>query len=378
MVRSFSFPILLVSLLFVTVSLSSLNTQTPLWLTKYDFSVWQVGIVGSSYFVGNLVGAVIANWLISKFNVKKTYAGTCVLFAIATLGMGLSISLVCWSFWRFLIGVACAITWIIVESCILVTSRSKNRGQMFAIYMTVYYLGTVFGQGLLRYFPKTVIYFAFVIVLLMILAILFVCFTSYHLPVRKKKIFSIKPMLMYQPARLGLVGCVVAGMIIGAIYSLLPAYYEYLGFSDDKVAIWMILVIASGLIAQIPVGYLADRYGTLWVLVVDSALFILACFMIINEYFVVLSTMIIGASIYTVYPLSMAWACSTVRKQDIVLMNQTMLLVNTVGSLVAPAIISIFMNALGNNYLFISFIVIALYFVVVLVWNSKKYAGITG
>lgn len=374
MVRSFSFPILLVSLLFVTISLSSLNTQTPLWLTKYHFSVWQVGIVGSSYFVGNLVGALVANWLISKLNVKKTYAGTCILFAIATLGMSLSINLICWSFWRFLIGIACAITWIIVESCILVTSRSKNRGRMFAIYMTVYYLGTVFGQGLLRYFPKTIVYFALVVVLLMILAILFIFLTNYHLPVRKKKIFNIKPMLMYQPARLGLIGCIVAGMIIGAIYSLLPAYYEYLGLSDDQVANWMILVIASGLIAQIPVGYLADKYGTLWILVVDSVFFVFACFMIINNHFVIFSTIIIGATIYTVYPLSMAWACSTVNKQDIVLMNQTMLLVNTLGSLVAPAIISIFMNEFGNNYLFVSFIVIALYFIAVLVLNSKKYA----
>lgn len=245
---------------------------------------------------------------------------------------------------------------------------------MFAIYMTVYYLGTVFGQGLLRYFPKTIVYFALVVVLLMILAILFIFLTNYHLPVRKKKIFNIKPMLMYQPARLGLIGCIVAGMIIGAIYSLLPAYYEYLGLSDDQVANWMILVIASGLIAQIPVGYLADKYGTLWVLVVDSVFFVFACFMIINNHFVIFSTIIIGATIYTVYPLSMAWACSTVNKQDIVLMNQTMLLVNTLGSLVAPAIISIFMNEFGNNYLFVSFIVIALYFIAVLVLNSKKYA----
>lgn len=376
MVRSFSFPILLISLLFVTISLSSLNTQTPLWLTKYHFSVWQVGIVGSSYFIGNLVGALVANWLISKFNVKTTYVGTCFLFALATLGMSLSINLVAWSFWRFLIGIACAITWIIVESCILVTSRSKNRGRMFAIYMTVYYLGTVFGQGLLRYFPKSIVYFGLVIALLMILAILFIALTNYHLPVRKKKIFNITPMLMYQPARLGLVGCVVAGMIIGAIYSLLPAYYENLGFSDDKVADWMMLVIASGLIAQIPIGYLADKYGALWVLVIDSIFFILACFMVINNYFVILSTIIIGATIYTVYPLSMAWACSTVRKQDIVLMNQTMLLVNTLGSLVAPALISIFMNVLGYNYLFVSFIVIALYFIIVLVLNSKKYTSI--
>lgn len=286
--------------------------------------------------------------------------------------MSLTIDIFSWSFWRFLIGVACAITWIIVESCILVTSSAKNRGRMFAIYMTVYYLGTVFGQGLLRYFPKTIIFFALVVALLMILAILFILLTSYHLPVRKKKIFNIKPMLMYQPARLGLIGCIVSGIIIGAIYSLLPAYYEHLGLSDDQVANWMILVIISGLIAQIPIGYLADKFGTLWILVIDSLFLILACFMIINNYFVVLSTILMGAAVYTMYPLSMAWACSMVNKRDIVLMNQAMLLVNTLGSLVAPAVISLFMSRFGNNYLFVCFIVIAIYFVIALISKNKK------
>ena len=59
--RSYSFPILLVSLLFVTISLSTLNTQVPLWLKHNEFSLFQIGLVGSSYFVGNLVGTFTAH-----------------------------------------------------------------------------------------------------------------------------------------------------------------------------------------------------------------------------------------------------------------------------------------------------------------------------
>ena len=363
MVRSYSFPILLVSLLFVTISLSALNTQTPLWLDAAHFPIWQQGVVGSSYFVGNLVGTLLANWLICRVNVKHAYTLTCLLFAIATLGMAISIDIFSWSFWRFLIGIACAITWVIVESCILVTSKSKNRGRMVAIYMTSYYLGTVIGQWLLRYFPDRVIYFALVISVLMTLAILFILLTRYHLPTKKHKIFNIKPMIKFKPARSGLVGCIISGMIIGGIYSLLPTYYAQLGLSKDQVADWMILVIASGLIAQMPIGYFADKYGTRIVLISESIIFIIACLLIINHYFVIIGTILMGATIYTVYPLSMAWACGLVNKQNIVLMNQTMLLVNTVGCLVAPIIISALMEWGGNDFLFICFIGIAVYFI---------------
>jgi len=347
--RSYSFPILLTSLLFVTISLSTLNTQVPLWLVHNEFPVWQIGIVGSSYFIGNLVGTIIANWIIGKFNAKKTYSYVCILFALATLGLSFSIDFYSWSFWRFIIGVACAITWVIVESCILVTGTIRTRSKMLAVYMTTYYLGTVVGQALLRYFPANILYFGLVISILMALAMLFILLTHYKLPKKKKNSFNLIPMIMYKEARLGLVGCVVAGMIIGSIYSLLPAYYAHLGYNDSEVANWMILLIASGVIAQFPVGLLADKYGKHALLFGEMMIAMIACLMLIFDVFSVFATIILGATIYTVYPLAMAWACETVRKQDIVVMNQTMLLVNTLGSLIAPAIIALAMDELGKN-----------------------------
>lgn len=361
--RSYSFPILLISLLFVTISLSTLNTQVPLWLVHNQFPVWQIGLVGSSYFVGNLIGTIIANWIIGKFNAKKTYSYVCILFALATLGLSLSMDVYSWSFWRLIIGIACAVTWVIVESCILVTGTVRTRGKMLAVYMTTYYLGTVFGQALLRYFPIDVLYFGLVISTLMALAILFIALTHYKLPKKKKSSFNLMPMLVHKQARLGLMGCVIAGMIIGSFYSLLPAYYAHLGYDDSQVANWMIILITSGVIAQIPVGWIADRYGKQKLLIIEMIIATLACMMLIAGVFDVIATILLGATIYTVYPISMAWACETVKKQDIVTMNQTMLLVNTLGSLVAPALIALAMDKLGNDYLFVSIVLISIYFV---------------
>lgn len=361
--RSYSFPILLISLLFVTISLSTLNTQVPLWLVHHQFPVWQIGLVGSSYFVGNLIGTIIANWIIGKFNAKKTYSYVCILFALATLGLSLSMDVYSWSFWRLIIGIACAVTWVIVESCILVTGTVRTRGKMLAVYMTTYYLGTVFGQALLRYFPIDVLYFGLVISTLMALAILFISLTHYKLPKKKKSSFNLMPMLVHKESRLGLMGCVIAGMIIGSFYSLLPAYYAHLGYSDSQVANWMIILITSGVIAQIPVGWIADRYGKQKLLIIEMIIATLACMLLIAGIFDVVATILLGATIYTVYPISMAWACETVKKQDIVTMNQTMLLVNTLGSLIAPALIALAMDKLGNNYLFVSIVLISVYFV---------------
>ncbi|NUF26677.1 MFS transporter, UMF2 family, putative MFS family transporter protein [Gilliamella bombicola] len=367
MKHSYSFPILLISLLFVTISLSALNTQVPLWLVRNEFSLGQIGLVGSSYFTGNLIGTIFANWFISRFNARHTYTYSCIIFAIATIGLSFSINFYSWIMWRFFIGIACAVTWVVIESCILLTGPVHTRGRMLAVYLTTYYLGTVLGQALLQYFPQDVLYFGLVIMLLMGLAILFILRTHYKLPKRKKSSFNIMPMILNKPSRLGLTGCIIAGMLIGSLYSLLPAYYSHLGYSDIQVANWMILLILSGVIAQMPANWCADKFGRQIVLLIESLFMLVACIMLIFNWFNALAIILLGATIYTIYPISMAWACSCVKKQDIVAMNQAMLLTNTLGSLIAPAVIAFIMDKMNNTYLFVSFAIISLYFIVLLI-----------
>jgi MFS transporter, UMF2 family, putative MFS family transporter protein len=366
MKRSYSFPILLASLLFVTISLSALNTQVPLWLVRNEFSLGQIGFVGSSYFTGNLIGTIFANWFISKFNARYTYTYSCIIFAIATIGLGFSMNFYSWIVWRFFIGIACAVTWVVIESCILVTGSVRTRGKMLAVYLTTYYLGTVLGQALLQYFPQDVLYFGLVITLLMGLAILFILLTHYKLPKRKSSSFNIMPMILNKPSRIGLIGCVIAGMLIGSLYSLLPVYYSHLGYSDIQVANWMILLILSGVAAQMPANWCADKFGRQIILLVESLLMLTACVMLIFNWFGVFAIILLGATIYTIYPISMAWACSCVKKQNIVAMNQAMLLTNTLGSLIAPALIALIMDKTSNAYLFVSFAIISLYFIILL------------
>lgn len=366
MKHSYSFPILLTSLLFVTISLSALNTQVPLWLVGHQFSLGQIGLVGSSYFTGNLIGTIMANWFINRFNARYTYTYSCIIFAIATIGLSFSIDFYSWAIWRFLIGIACAVTWVVIESCILVTGTVRTRGKMLAVYLTTYYLGTVLGQALLQYFPQNVLYFGLVVAVLMGLASLFILLTHYKLPKRKNSSFNIVPMIINKPSRLGLVGCVIAGMLIGSLYSLMPAYYSHLGYSDNEVANWMILLILSGVVAQMPANWCADKYGRRLVLLVESFLMIIACLMLVFNLFDIVAIILLGATIYTIYPISMAWACSCVRKQDIVAMNQAMLLTNTLGSLVAPAVIAFIMDKTSNSYLFVSFTVVSIYFFILL------------
>lgn len=63
-------------------------------------------------------------------------------FAAGCAGLGLMIGFWSWLTWRFVAGVGCAMIWVVVESALMCSGTSRNRGRLLAAYMMVYYVGT--------------------------------------------------------------------------------------------------------------------------------------------------------------------------------------------------------------------------------------------
>lgn len=370
----YAFPLLLFILLCMTICISALNTQVPLWLEEAKRSQMIVGWIGSCYFIGNLIGTLIANRLIAQFKARYALFYIAVLFALSTLAISFVDDLISWSLLRFIMGICCAVIWVIIESCILVTSQSANRAKMLALYMTVYYLGTVLGQFLLNYFPSDHVYFALILAFLLFLSGLLIFFTHYRLPLRKKKGFAIIPLLRYPPARIGLIGCVVAGMMFGAFYSLLPAYYYKLGYAKENVVHLMMLLIISGMIAQVPISRCIQWIGgALSMLLLEMLLAAFAGILLYFNVYPYLGLIVLGACVYTVYPISMTLACAEVKKDMLVNMNQVILLVSSLGSLIAPLLFSFIMNLFGHETLFISFSGLFLIYALLLALKKRTH-----
>ncbi|EQA6514335.1 MFS transporter, partial [Yersinia enterocolitica] len=88
-----------------TISIAVLNTLVPLWLSHQQLPTWQVGMVSSSYFSGNLVGTLIAGRIIQQLGFNRSYYYSCILFVLATCGLMLSVDFWNWLGWRFFAGV---------------------------------------------------------------------------------------------------------------------------------------------------------------------------------------------------------------------------------------------------------------------------------
>ena len=368
--------LLLCGLLLLTVSIAVLNTLVPLWLTHDALPTWQVGMVSSSYYTGNLAGTLLAGWLIKRYGFNRSYYLATVLFAVATLGLLLTGGFWAWTSWRFVAGIGCALMWVVVESAMLCSGTVRNRGQLLAAYMIVYYLGTVAGQLLVSKLSTELLHVIPWVTALVVTAILPLVFTRFsaHDESAEAAPGAIWPMLRRRSSRLGINGCIISGILLGSLYGLMPLYLSHQGMSDATVGYWMALLVSSGIVGQWPVGRLADRFGRLLVLRVQVFVVILGAVAMLSNAAMAPALFVLGLAGFTLYPVAMSWACETVPHHQLVAMNQALLLSYTIGSLVGPGMTSMLMQNYSDRLLFVMIAAVALVYLVMLLRKADHQA----
>ncbi|MBL0456127.1 MFS transporter [Aeromonas enteropelogenes] len=366
--------LLLCGLLLLTLSIAVLNTLVPLWLAHEQLPTWQVGMVGSSYFSGNLLGTLLAGTLIRRFGFNCSYYLASALFAAGCVGLGITLDFWSWLGWRFLAGIGCAMIWVVVESALMCSGNVHNRGRLLAAYMMVYYLGTVLGQLLVSKLPTglmDVLPWATGLVLAAILPLLFTRIVNDGREAQETT--RVWSMLRLRQARLGVDGCIISGIVLGSLYGLMPLYLNHQGVSDAGIGYWMAVMVSAGILGQWPVGRLADRFGRLPVLRVQVLVVILGCGAMLGGVAMGPALFILGAAGFTLYPVAMAWACEKVEHHQLVAMNQALLLSYTIGSLLGPAYTSLLMLHYSDNLLFIMIAGVSLLYLLMLLGPMGKH-----
>ncbi|EKS6399524.1 MFS transporter [Enterobacter hormaechei] len=346
--------LLLCGLLLLTLAIAVLNTLVPLWLAHENLPTWQVGMVSSSFFTGNLLGTLLTGSLIKRFGFNRSYYLASLIFAVGCAGLGLMVGFWSWMVWRFIAGVGCAMIWVVVESALMCSGTSRNRGRLLAAYMMVYYVGTVLGQLMVSKLPTdlmSVLPWVTGMVLAAILPLLFTRIVNQNS--EHQEATHVWPMLRLRQARLGVNGCIISGIVLGSLYGLMPLYLNHQGVSDSGIGFWMAVMVSAGIVGQWPIGRLADRFGRLLVLRVQVFVVIMGCLAMLSNAAMAPALFILGAAGFTLYPVAMAWACEKVEHHQLVAMNQAMLLSYTIGSLLGPTFTAMLMQNYSDNLLFI-------------------------
>lgn len=376
--RTFTWPIalLLLGLLFQTVAFAVLNTVVPLWMEQSDAATWEAGLVGAFFFLGNLAGTLMAGGVIRKAGFKGSYQYACVLCAASTLLLLVFPGALAWSGLRMLTGISCALVWVVVESALLRAGTLKTRGILLASYLVVYYLGTVLGQLLLGWFPSNmslVVTEVCVLSAVGMIPLLFARLESDSAGALSSVHVEVRALLKRRSVFLGVVGCVISGVVLGTIYCLMPLFLKHQGMDHSSVGYWMALLIAAAILGQWPMGRLADKYGRAFVMKCQSLLVVAACAgLVLKEGLMAPSLIALGLAGFSLYPVAMAWGCEDASRDELVTMNQLLLLSYSIGTLAGPSLTSFLMQRYSDNWMPMVIALVALSFMPVLMLGGGR------
>lgn len=362
----------LISLFVFVLGNGLFTTLLVLRLHIEDVPSVYVGAMTSAYYLGLVIGSFQIEKLILSVGHIRVFAAFASLLAAICILHGIIFNVPLWIFLRLIGGFATAGLFVVIESWLLVSGSIKIRGQILSLYMVTFYAAQASGQFLIDLgSPKTLELFSIAAMLSSISVIPLTLAKTKQPKISEPSALSFRKL--YERTASGVISALVSGMILSAIYGLLPWFIIERTNSSNHVSTFMAAVIFGGMALQYPIGRLSDRVERRTVLIgltlAIAAISLLALMTFQYQWQAFVTMFIFGGMTFTLYPLSISHACDSLDADDIISGTQGLLLAYSIGATVGPIIAPAFIHALGAKGLFAYFIACSLLLSVFLVYR---------
>lgn len=306
------------------------------------FSPEIISLFASAFFAGSITGCYAAPRIVERVGHIRAYAVFCAAASSAVLVHAVFVSPWVWIAMRFAAGVCFIGLFNVIESWISEKSANENRGNVFSAYRAVTLAAAAAGQAVLvTADPAGFTLFAAASVLIS-LSLAPVALSTKPQPaapaparIRMRRIFRISP--------LGMTGVFFTGAATTVFWTMGPLFVLGAGGDKTDVALFALMAITGGGLAQLPVGWLSDRMDRRTVIIAVSSAAVVSALGLSAAGFFGTSGLFTGAFVYgaanmTLYGLFTAHANDYTPPGKFVEMSSGLLLAYSAGAVVgAPA-----------------------------------------
>ncbi|CSH99254.1 permease [Vibrio cholerae] len=283
-----------------------------------------------------------------------------------------------WLLARLVAGIAVAGIFVVVESWLL-HGDEQGRAKRLGIYMVSLYGGTALGQMAIGQLGVAgAVPFIAITTLLLIASIVLMYVDSDQPSTQQASSLSLRQI--FKLSKAAMIGCLVSGLTLGAIYGLMPVELANRGISHTDLGNLMALVILGGMAVQPLVPWLSKFLGR----TLQMALFCLLgtaaiTLTVFDDSLLVLgvSLFILGMATFALYPIAINLGCDKLDASYIVSATQVMLLSYSVGSVVGPVLADCFMQDRHGlmAYLFAILLATCLYMLIKSVKTKRQWVA---
>jgi MFS family permease len=324
--------------------------------TLEGFPTVVTGVIMSCYYLGYLLGTLIAPRLLRQVGHVRVFAALAAVASVAILVQGCFVDALTWGAMRLMSGVCFAGIYVVAESWLNDRASRANRGRLFAVYMLVLYGGLGTAQFLLVLSdPRTPTLFMLVSVLIS-LAMVPIVISAQQLPGHAAPRKVSLPDL-YRNSPLGVVGVTVSGLVSAIIFSMGPVYARLSGLDTGRVAAFMAASILAAVATQYPIGRLSDRMDRRTVIAAVCTLAAMVSGAIVafpempHAAFLILAALFSGFAL-TLYSLSVSHVNDKLEPAQMVASSSTLLLLNGSAAAIGPLLAGSLMTAFGPRAYF--------------------------
>lgn len=319
------------------------------------FSTAMIGLLGTGYFTGYILGCFVNPWLVRQVGHIRVFAALAALVAAATLGFLLWIEPWFWFALRVLAGFCFAGLFAVMESWLHAAAGNENRARVFSIYRVVDLTCVASGQFLMPLFGVEGFLIFIVMAMLTCLSVIPVSLFDRSGPSLPEG-FHVNPRRIWLISPIACIGCIVIGLTNTGFRLISPLHVQAIGFDLTQIATFLSAAIFGAALFQFPLGHMSDRLDRRVALMIACSGAALAAFFLafappVPSY-VYAGSFFYGALSLPLYALLAAHAYDRASRGDFVTLAAGLSFFFSLGAMVGPLAASLSFQLGGGRGLF--------------------------
>lgn len=352
-----SFAALFLSIIFVQLGSGTLGPLDALAGAAHGFTTQQIGMLGSAHYAGFFIGCWASPRLINSIGHSRCFAAFASIGAIAALLHPMIIDPYAWVIMRIGSGAAVAGAYTVVESWLQAKVANENRGRIYGAYRTIDLTGSLAAQLLIAVLdPLSYISYSLIAIFCCL------CLLPLTLTTSKAPLITgtprLQPLKVIAMSPLAAAGVVVVGLTNSSFRMVGPIFGAEIGLSAFEIGIFLAAGVLGGALAQIPVGWLADKFDRRWVLIWTSAAALVISTLIATGLVIqggwtaFAASFAFGLVAFPLYSVSVAYANDRCPADFIIDLNASLTFLFAVGAIVSPVLAAWLIAEFGSLSLF--------------------------
>jgi len=351
-----SFAALFFSVILLQLSSGGVGPLDVLSGTALGFTNQQIGMLGSAHFFGFFIGCWFAPRLLGSVGHSRAFAAFTAAGSIGLIAHMMVVNPYAWACMRVASGLCVAGCYTVVEAWLQAKVTNETRGRAMGTYRMVDMSGSIAAQGMIGILAPADYISYNILAILCCAALLPITLTTVSQPETPKSP-RLRPALAYVRSPLAVAGVIVAALSSASFRMVGPIYGQEVGLSAGQIAWFLVVFVLGGALAQIPVGWIADKYDRRHVLIWLSVASVLSCAASVyaasfGVWGILLASALFGLTTFPIYSVSAAHAHDFATSDERVELSAALMFWFAMGAIATPYAASLLIEGFGPQAMF--------------------------